>query len=108
MRSTVMRVVAGGIALSAGILYRAGMASAHAPSYSLSCEGATIRGQGYENQHTNLAEIYIDDVVVLHIDDFGTDFEQRRLRFPRTASRTPYASSSTSWMKARRGNGTWA
>ena len=76
MRRTVIRVVAAAFTLSAGILYGGGTVSAHTPGYSLSCEGATIRGQGYEDHHTNLAEIHIDDVVVLHIDDFGTNVEE--------------------------------
>jgi LPXTG-motif cell wall-anchored protein len=62
-------------ALAAGILFDAGVASAHSPDYELSCEGATLSGEDYDEDDTNEAAIYIDGVVVFHVADFGTDFE---------------------------------
>ena len=53
-----------------------GHVSADSPEYSLSCAGATLRGFGYEEQHTNMATIFIDGAVVFHVDDFGTDLDE--------------------------------
>jgi hypothetical protein len=52
--------------------------SAHTPSYSATCNGARLRGVGYEDQHTNSAYITIDGHEVFSTADFGTDLDVTR------------------------------
>jgi hypothetical protein len=69
MRSAFIAGAAGAAAFVAGLMFDAGVVSAHSPSYSLSCEGATITGQAYDAVDTNTATIYIDGTEV-----FGQTF----------------------------------
>jgi LPXTG-motif cell wall-anchored protein len=71
MRSAFIAGAAGTAALVAGLLFDAGLVSAHIPSHSVSCDGATITAEAFDAVDTNTATVYIDSTEVFE-QTFGT------------------------------------